>query len=899
MAITEILRGIGSWSVRLKESTPKEILDSLKYFGHVAVNTGRVNPKKAGDALLAGSRYVGIYRGKSARSDQYNLGGPGMAAWLGDEDNKGEVFETAVPLNHDFQDAITLLLPDSVHAGAIQDINPGTPFVWTVQYLSPREAIDYICQTVGADWRVNGDGTLDAGMAANLFKVNPVAAVRRKGEGTDLFLKSLKGNLATDQDLDDFTTRVLLLATGSEGSVVTATADIAPGLNPYVDLWGNPVKLTRIVSESDTDATNATARAQLQLNRFSGPRTALTLSTRHYDIKGDVQVGDYIWAYDPEVGIVDLANEVVFQGERFWPVYIRLTEMTWSLSEGMSVAYRGGDGTWTDLTDYVVYEDNETILVVGGYNRNLGGDGGTGGTRPIADTSVPAAPTWNPNDYRYSIYQSPTSGETRAQVILDWNQPLNTDGTVILDGDHYEIRYRPSGSPVFEVTHNQMSTLTHSQLSTGTYGQPVVYDMSVAWEVLFVPFSETNAMIVDLPANMPYQAQIRAVDSAKPPNVGDWSTLTVFQTSSDTIPPATPAPITTVATSKLAVQILHELGRSDGGTFNLDMDLAYLEVHGGNISNFAVGADSLLGKVLATPGMIVARTPAVASFPIDNLNAVWFKVVAVDTTGNKSQPSTGVSATAELVDSAHISDLIVSKVTAGTISSAWILGNYIQTNVPPFARAQLTPFGLEQYDSQNRNTVWISNEGRSYIRFYDQFSTFRIEDGNGIARLEAGSPLVAIRDTLGNSVFSNVTANGWGVTDPAMSTPMYPFQIPSFAKLTFNGSDYRCMWYVRMAVSHPKLHWGYYWQVLFGGAVGAAGMGWSYALPTEFNPPSDVVIDATPNQSANFDERRSGVYTWPVGMYGQIVYVFLFARMTSGSSGEVGIQPVWHFGRGY
>jgi hypothetical protein len=718
MAVTEILRGIGSWSVQLAQDTRQEILDALQYFGHICINTGPVDPRTAGDAMLASARYVGIYRGRGNASDQRTLIGPGLAAWLGDEDGKGEVYETAVVLNHDFQDAIPLLLPPggSITAGTIFDVHPGSPFQWSPQYITPREAIDYVCQTVGADWRVNNNGTLDAGLESDLFTVIPKAAIKRRGQGLDMFLKAMPGDMATDQDMNDFSTRVVLLATGTEGATVTAAADIDPGLNPFVDLHGNPIAMTRLVNESGTDATNADARAQLQLNRFSGPRTALTMSTRDFDVKGDFQVGDYLWAYDPDTGVYDLGNEVMFRGERFWPVAMRLTEMTWPVVQGMSVAYRRGDGTWLDLTPYLLFESGDTTLVVGGYNRNLGADGGIVGSRPLPDTSVPGIPTWNTSQFRYSVYQSPVDGDTRAQVELSWNQPLNVDGSVILDGDHYEIQYRASASSIFPATHNQMALKTHNQLALGTHDQIIVYAQPTQWETAFVPFDQLTYMLTNLATNMPYEAKIRAVDAAKPPNGGDWSTITVFQTSRDTIPPATPAP-PSVAASKLAIQITHTLGRSDGGTYNLDLDLHHLEVHGDSLTNFAPTKDTLLGKVLADAGMMMARTPVVASFNIDNLSPVFFKVIAVDYDGNASPPSSAVSATAELVDDAHISSLTVSKVTAGTITANWIMAGYIKTGDSPHARAQMTPYGFEAYAEGDLSTFWVdSTTGNVWLK---------------------------------------------------------------------------------------------------------------------------------------------------------------------------------------
>lgn len=709
MAVVETLQGLGSWGFRLTTDTPKSLLDALQYFGHVTIHTNKV-PVQAGDALLRSARYTGVYRGKGSAQTDYVLKGAGMAWWLGDEEDKGEVYEAplTIPTGTTFNAAVPLLLPGSLSVIAGTIFSPAKTFDGTFQYTTPRRALDYLCQTVGGcGWRVNGDGTLDAGLESDLWVTVPKTAVLRRKRGTDLFTKGFDGLMATDQDMEDFTTRVVLLASGSESATVTATADINPVLNPFLNLRGNPVELTRIISESETDPVNAPARAQLQLNRFTGPRNAITLSTEEYDIKGDVAVGDYLWVYDPDIGVYDLLNEIDFFGERLYPMKLRLTELNWPVSAGMGVAFRAGDGTWYDLSPYVYYETGSTNVTVGGYNRSLGGDGGGVGSRPIADTSIPDAPTWV-TPFINSVYQA-DDGTTYAQVQLKWVQPLNQDGSAILDGDHYEIRYRSSSTPIFPSTHAQMAARTHTQLSAGTHEQPIAY-VPGPYQIVYVPFTELTTLLQGLPTNMPYEAQIRAVDAAKPPNAGTWSSVTVFQTSGDTLPPATPAP-PVIAASTMAIQVVHSLGRSDGGTFNLDPDLHHLEVHGEYEPLFTPSDTTLLGKLSATNGMMLSRTDAVGTLPIDSLFPVYFKVVAVDNDGNASPASSAVQTTALLVDDAHISSLTVSKITAGTISADWLVGATIMSGTPGAGRVQLVPTGLEAYNPANVKTVDVNIDG--------------------------------------------------------------------------------------------------------------------------------------------------------------------------------------------
>lgn len=706
MSVTEVLQGLGEWSVTLSEDTPKDILDQLDLFGHISIHAGVVDPRLARDALLLDSRYVGVYRGKASAPAEtgarYTLKGPGMAFWLGDEEGKGNALETPLTLNTSFAAWVAALLPPSTIAGTIVAV-PKT-FNYSFQYVTPREALNYMCSTLECAWRINGNASVDAGLEIDLFTVVPEAALVRRGPGVDMFLKALTGAMSTDIDMSDFTTRAILLANGAEAATVTATADIAPVKNPYKDLFGNAVVLKRFISESDTDAANAPARAQLQLNRFSDAKRAISLSSSDYDLKGDVAVGDYLWVFDPDIGVVDVTNEIMFRGDRMYPMKLRLTEMTWPVTEEMGVAFRDMDGNWYDLTPYVIPEGGESSLVVGGFYRALGdGDGGSVGSRPIADTSVPAAPTWN-TPFVYSVYQS-TRGESRAQVQLKWLRPNNVDGSTILDGDHFDIRYRSSSTPIFPSTHAQMSAFTHTQLAAGTHNQPITYTPG-PYEVVSVPWDQLTFLLQDLPTNMPFEAQIRAVDSAKPANAGAWSALTVFQTSADTLPPATPAP-PSIAAGRMNVQMTHTLGRSDGGTYNLDADLHHFELHGQYEPLFTPTSATLLGKIVANNGMIKAQVPAVGSVPIESVVPVYFKVIAVDNDGNKSPASTAVQSTALLVDDAHISSLTVSKVTAGSITADWVNAARIWSGTDGGARTQQSYLGFEAYNSANVRTFYV------------------------------------------------------------------------------------------------------------------------------------------------------------------------------------------------
>lgn len=715
MAVSEVLKSLGSWEVKLQSNTPRDVLDALDYFGHVAIVPGRLDPLQYGDNLLTAARYVGVLRTRTigddgrtnAPQDDLSVGGVGMAFWLGDEDDKGAVYENAVePASASFATAITMLLPSSgaVTAGTIYSV-AGT-YTGKHQYESPRKAISYVCDTFSTpsapvSWRVNGNGTLDAGPDSQLFVTAPTCVIMAVGSGEDMFLRALPGSMDVTRDVEDYSTRVVLLAEGEGSSIATGTADISPA-TPYKDIHGNALKLTRLVSESDTATANAATRAQLALSQFTSTRNALQLSTSDYDIHGTFQVGDRVWVYDPDSGLVDLTGEITFRGQRINPIKLQVTETQWAITEQYTVAYRGADGTWTDLTQYVEWESDATSTVtVGDFSRQLTNTGTEPvGSRPNADTSVPGQPVFV-TPFSGSAYLD-SRGFTRARVVLTWNAPLNIDGSTVLDGDHYEIRYAVDTDQIYPATWSQVSQVRWQDLQI--WAQPFAAPTG-KWQTMVVNWDTNTAQLQDLSPGVGYDVQIRAVDTTG--NTGAWSSTTTFVASADNIPPSTPA-APSVAGSRIAVQVTHQLGKSSGGTFNLESDLDHLEVHVSYEPGFTPDATTLKGKAVANSGMIQAQIPVVFTVQVEETSARYVRVVAVDKTGNKSGPSDAATATALLIDDAHISDLTVSKVTAGTINADWVVGARIKT-ADTGPRVELNAAGLQTYSSDGTQTVNIAS----------------------------------------------------------------------------------------------------------------------------------------------------------------------------------------------
>jgi hypothetical protein len=718
VTVNQVLGALGSWDITLKSTTPPDLWDAIDFFGHVAFIPGRLDPAQYGDNLLTAARYVGVVRkrdnsGDDRRTKQieqgYELGGVGMNFWLGDDEDKGDVYEAPVMINSaTFANAIRALLPASgaVTEGTLHSV-PGT-YSGRHQYETPRKATQYVCDTFTASsgqkvgWRVNGDGTVDAGFESDLYVTDPRCVISRKTAGKDTSgLESVPGAFGVSRDMEDYTTRVVLLAEGEGESIATGTADISPGLNPYKNIHGGSLKLTRLASESDTGVTLADTRAELLLSQYTSSQDELVVETDNFYIEGSFNVGDYAWVWDPNAGLVDPDNEITFRGERLNPIKLQVTEAKWPVTEGYTVAYRDANGVWYDLTDHVEWDTSGTVYVtVGGFARALEGSGAQPiGTRPSQDTSVPGVPVFV-TPFTGSAYLD-SRGYTRARTIVAWNASNNVDGSTILDGDHYEIRYAVDADLIYPATWTQVSQITWADMET--WGQPFIAPTG-QWQTMFVAWGESTAQLNDLSPGVGYDVQIRAVDKAG--NRGAWSNTATFVASEDNIPPSTPA-APSVAGSRIALQITHTLGKSSGGTYNLESDLQHLEIHVSYEPGFTPGEDTLKGKVNATAGMIQAQIPAVATVQVEETSTRYVRVVAVDKTGNKSGPSDAASATALLIDDAHISDLTVSKVTAGTIGADWIVGARIKT-ADTGARVELNSGGIGCWNAAGQQTVAIA-----------------------------------------------------------------------------------------------------------------------------------------------------------------------------------------------
>jgi hypothetical protein len=338
----------------------------------------------------------------------------------------------------------------------------------------------------------------------------------------------------------------------------------------------------------------------------------------------------------------------------------------------------------------------------------------------LPDNSVPGTPSFNTP--LTAFYQSTSDGTTKAEVTLSWTTPTNTDGSEVLDAAYYEIQYQPTTVFSDQPTYAQIAALglTYAQLNSGGYtyltmpGASEPDQATTDWHPVVVPWNNGNTVTIkELTPGVLYNFRIRFADTATPTNLSAWSSTLTITAAADSVAPSQPA-APAVASSLIAVQVTHTLGKFSGGTYNLEADLHHLEVHASYEPAFIPSSATLLGKLVANAGMLTANIPALGSFGVSSTAGVYVKVIAVDISGNKSPASSAASATATLIDNQHITDLSADKITAGTITTQILLAGSIKTSTLG-ARAEIDAAGIRLYDNSNNNTANFSAADGSVV----------------------------------------------------------------------------------------------------------------------------------------------------------------------------------------
>ena len=697
MSVTEKLMAPGQFSLSLnKTTTPNTIINQLDAWGNIVIIPADLNVNEFSDATLLGAAsYVGIlYSLEIGDEENVILNGQGLISYLGTSDSTGmPIAETGGPTgvrsysNATLENVLDttgtpkgLLRDESGNQGPIRKgtiTDTGTNYTGSHYTESALKAIKYVCQEVGAEFKISTTGYLSAGPSGSIFSghtSNPTTIIVRNQTGEDPNITGLSTtSLVAQYDASEFVSKVELVASkfGFEANYGAASASS----NPYKDLFGSALKRTQYITDPQTPATSKNTRATAYLNELNELKKTLNVSLTEYDIAGDFNVGDKIFIYDPDIGFVDTSAdataesrslyETTYQGQILNPTKIRILGITWPVKTGYGVFYRKSNGSYIELTDYMLWESGDVELEIGdvaptlseslsfsGYSLDqVGGE----------DKTVPNTPS---SLQQVAGTYSDGNGVSKAFIKLSWTAPTNTDGSTITDGAYYRIRYKAkadSGS-------NNINTSAGAQVTEYTY-QTVLFD-------------ETTFVIYDLSPNTFYEVGVQAVDQSGFDSA--FASISSVQTPRDAGAPNKPAGFTTIASNPLRVQFIHNLGqaKNDAGdavspvvNFTLAKDIDHLNVYASTTSGFNLNYNSTtkkvtssgfkIGELKASHAHIQNGIATVGYIDLDNATTHYFRCTAVDSSGNESEPSDEQSGNAELVNTAHIANLAVTEALIG------------------------------------------------------------------------------------------------------------------------------------------------------------------------------------------------------------------------------------------
>jgi hypothetical protein len=372
--ITERLMATGDFELDLLDSTPKTVLDELTHFGHLIVTpTWIAVDGLTASTILDASLYTGVIVGRSNR--RTSLEGYGLPFWLGDPSGGTDVAEATVTTSADtFANRInTSVLTQTgdelngITSGSL-DAGVGTNDIVITAGDTRLDVLNTTCRVFDKDWRINPDGSLDADDTVTLFNVTPTVVLTPWWGGREPAVTGFRARVEVDEDVEDYTTRwVVKPVTGANGDDDIVTT--------YRDLQGELIIRERYSDESGkvADTTDASAVAARRLGAYDQPRQEVSVElVDAYCPRHDIEPGDNLYIYDPPLGLVG-STGVYYAGHCIHPIAVRVHSMTWPIRQGMGVYHRASDtaGTLTDLTPYVVFEDDPATLEVGAPTRAL------------------------------------------------------------------------------------------------------------------------------------------------------------------------------------------------------------------------------------------------------------------------------------------------------------------------------------------------------------------------------------------------------------------------------------------------------------------------------------------------------------------------------------------------
>jgi hypothetical protein len=359
-------------------------------------------------ALLANARYTGMIRSRDREGTSVSFGGPSIFALLGDESGKGPTLLTCqwpASGGNDLADVWSTaaaspaygLFNTSLPLGRVNGLTAGT--VWdnftlttTFSVNTYNSNLDSMVTRWGVieelaeedpstpyEFRVNADGSVDVGKSgtttAGFVTVTPKALVwsgpsSTEPDGTAV----IGGTISVHEDADDWISSVRVYYNYSGNIDPFTSTTTVDRTHSYKDFGGSAALFMAIVlaDAQAPDSTAAKSGANIALAEQAARYTVTADCESRPDLHRYARPGDYVYAYDPDVGLDKGfswntgAFEAVVGGVTINPAKGRIQSIEWPITEGMGVYLCSNTwGTITDASEWVDFEDGTTRIDLG------------------------------------------------------------------------------------------------------------------------------------------------------------------------------------------------------------------------------------------------------------------------------------------------------------------------------------------------------------------------------------------------------------------------------------------------------------------------------------------------------------------------------------------------------
>ncbi len=374
MSVTERVMGVGSWDVELHPETPRRILaqlapDGAWGFAQLVITDTPVDVHSLTDAgVLAVASYAGVYRTMSGR----NLSGAGLAAYLGDESGKGNIFEATISGNYDAGTWASVLTEWT--GLTIKGVQASGAWANSFRWVTARQALADTCRHFGHEWRVTPDLGYFQGSLPYLYPTAPALIVLTDDDGgVEWGLTGVRGHADRRVDVEDYAKKLIYLTNRGDGDPPTTPQwTLATRTDSYRDPKGRDLIIDALV-DANLDDGDPTALANAELGKLVA-RHSWDVEAEH--LPRHLLVGAPVWVWAPAEGVHDLAEQVTFRGRTLFPARSRIMGATWPIRPGMGIYLRRKPSTtdpavWLDLTRHVVGETGGVRLEVGAVPRGL------------------------------------------------------------------------------------------------------------------------------------------------------------------------------------------------------------------------------------------------------------------------------------------------------------------------------------------------------------------------------------------------------------------------------------------------------------------------------------------------------------------------------------------------